>query len=490
MEVSFIYPNQLFDKNPVLSKNRKIYILRHPYFFSDENYGHKFHKQKILLHFLSTEDYQVSLIGRGFECEIIEMENYFEFERSISTSDVSKIHVCRLNDIELEKSLVNNVSSKISINFLDSPMFYENNNEIIDYFNEAKKYQLSNFYKKLRIKYKVLIDENNKPTGGKWSFDVENRKSLPKEIYIPEEKKLKYEKKSLEKYKKIINSRFSNNPGTLEDFNYPINRTQALEVLSEFFIEKFRRYGDFQDAIVSDQPFLFHSIISPSLNLGLITPKEIVDKAIIFSKDNYININSLEGLIRQILGWREFIRGIYLSKGNLQKKSNFFEISNDLPKSFYSGKTSLIPVDDSIKKVNKYSYLHHIERLMILGNIMLLLEIDPKKVNKWFMELFIDSYDWVMVPNIFGMSQFADGGLMSTKPYISSSNYIQRMSNYAKGNWSKIWDSLYWQFIANHESKLVSNPRMSLMVNIYRKKTNQDKMDIKFISESFKEKIF
>ena len=320
MEVSFIYPNQLFDKNPVLSKNRKIYILRHPYFFSDENYGHKFHKQKILLHFLSTEDYKINLIGRGFECEIIEMENYFEFERSISTSDVSKIHVCRLNDIELEKSLVNNVSSKISINFLDSPMFYENNNEIIDYFNEAKKYQLSNFYKKLRIKYKVLIDENNKPTGGKWSFDVENRKSLPKEIYIPEEKKLKYEKKSLEKYKKIINSRFSNNPGTLEDFNYPINRTQALEVLSEFFIEKFRRYGDFQDAIVSDQPFLFHSIISPSLNLGLITPKEIVDKAIIFSKDNYININSLEGLIRQILGWREFIRGIYLSKGNLQKK--------------------------------------------------------------------------------------------------------------------------------------------------------------------------
>ena len=135
MEVSFIYPNQLFDKNPVLSKNRKIYILRHPYFFAYENYGHKFHKQKILLHFLSTEDYKINLIGRGFECEIIEMENYFEFERSISTSDVSKIHVCRLNDIELEKSLVNNVSSKISINFLDSPMFYENNNEIIDYFN-------------------------------------------------------------------------------------------------------------------------------------------------------------------------------------------------------------------------------------------------------------------------------------------------------------------------------------------------------------------
>ena len=369
-------------------------------------------------------------------------------------------------------------------------MFYEDNNEILEYFKESKKYQLSNFYKKLRIKYKVLIEENNKPTGGKWSFDVENRKSLPKEIYIPEEKKLKYEKKSLEKYKKIINSQFSNNPGTLEDFNYPVNRTQALEVLSEFFIEKFRMYGDFQDAIVSDKPFLFHSIISPSLNLGLITPKEMVDKAIVFSKDNYININSLEGLIRQILGWREFIRGIYLSKGNFQKKSNFFEISNDLPKSFYSGTTSLIPVDDSIKKVNKYSYLHHIERLMILGNIMLLLEIDPKKVNKWFMELFIDSYDWVMVPNIFGMSQFADGGLMSTKPYISSSNYIQRMSNYAKGNWSKIWDSLYWQFIANHESKLVSNPRMSLMVNIYRKKTNQDKMEIKLLSESFKESIF
>jgi len=475
MEISFIYPNQLFDKNPVLSKNRKIYILRHPHFFSEDNYGHKFHKQKILLHFLSTEDYKKNLNKKGFECEIIEMQNYFEFERSILSSDVSKIHVCQLNDLELEKSLIENLSSKISINFLDSPMFYEDNNEILEYFKESKKYQLSNFYKKLRIKYKVLIEENNKPTGGKWSFDVENRKSLPKEIYIPEEKKLKYEKKSLEKYKKIINSQFSNNPGTLEDFNYPVNRTQALEVLSEFFIEKFRMYGDFQDAIVSDKPFLFHSIISPSLNLGLITPKEMVDKAIVFSKDNYININSLEGLIRQILGWREFIRGIYQSKGTYQRTRNFWGFNKEIPSNFYSATTGIEPVDITIKNVVKYAYGHHIERLMILGSIMCLLNYNPNSVYKWFMELFIDAYDWVMVPNVYGMSQFADGGIMSTKPYINGSNYILKMSNYSRGSWCNKWDALYWNFIDEHRSFFQKNPRMAMMVKLYDKKSKEQK---------------
>ena len=225
---------------------------------------------------------------------------------------------------------------------------------------------------------------------------------------------------------------------------------------------------------------LFETCLSSDSNVNILLS---------FSKDNYIGLNSLEGFIRQILGWREYIRGIYLSNGKFQKSSNYFEISNDLPQSFYS-RISLAPVDNSIKKANSYAYLHHIERLMIIGNIMLLLEIDPVKVNRWFMELFIDSYEWVMVPNVFGMSQFSDGGLMASKPYISSSNYILRMSNHTKGEWSVIWDSLYWQFISNHKEKLVTNPRMSLMVNIFDKKTNKAKKDIKSISENFKEYIF
>ena len=488
MEVTFIYPNQLFDSNPALSRNRKNYIIRHPNFFSKEN-DYKLHKQKLLLHFLSTEDYAKKLIDLGYECEIVEHNEYDNFVNRILISDVTRIHLCVLNDHSLEKSLMDKFSLKASIIFVDSPYFLESQKETLEYFNDRKKFQLSHYYKKLRIKHNILIQEDNRPKGGKWSYDVENRKRLPKGSVIPENIRLTYNEKLLDKYKAKIISEFPNNPGSLENFNYPINTSQALEVFSNFLIEKFRRFGDYQDAILDDETFLFHSIISPSMNIGLLTPREVINTTLSFSKDNYIGLNSLEGFIRQILGWREYIRGIYLSNGKFQKSSNYFEISNDLPQSFYS-RISLAPVDNSIKKANSYAYLHHIERLMIIGNIMLLLEIDPVKVNRWFMELFIDSYEWVMVPNVFGMSQFSDGGLMASKPYISSSNYILRMSNHTKGEWSVIWDSLYWQFISNHKEKLVTNPRMSLMVNIFDKKTNKAKEDIKSISENFKEYIF
>ena len=182
-------------------------------------------------------------------------------------------------------------------------------------------------------------------------------------------------------------------------------------------------------------------------------------------KDQY-PINSVEGFIRQIIGWREFIRGVYLSKGSIERTSNFFNFNRKIPSSFYDGTTGINPVDNSIKKVIKCSYNHHIERLMILGNFMLLCEFDPNEIYKWFMEYYIDAYDWVMVPNVYGMSQFADGGLMSTKPYLSSSNYIKKMSNYSKGEWEKIWDRLYWRFIFKNKKCFEKNIRMKFIINL------------------------
>ena len=183
-------------------------------------------------------------------------------------------------------------------------------------------------------------------------------------------------------------------------------------------------------------------------------------------------INSCEGFIRQIIGWREFIRGIYFCKGVEERTKNFWGFKRKISKSFYDGNTGIEPVDDTIKKINTTAYAHHIERLMIMGNFMLLCEFDPDEVYKWFMELFIDAYDWVMVPNVYGMSQFADGGLMSTKPYISGSNYILKMSNYKKGKWCTIWDSLFWNFIDKKREFFEKNPRMRILVRSF------DKMDI------------
>ncbi|MQF92895.1 MAG: cryptochrome/photolyase family protein [SAR202 cluster bacterium] len=484
MEVTLIYPNQLFIDHPAIKKDRTIYIVRHPSFFSN----YKFHKQKILLHFLSTHEYESSLSSQGYNCKIIEENEYFEFKKSI-LEKVSVIHFCEFIDNDLSEEFVTSYTDKITTKSYQNPMFYESSEDVKKYFGSRKKFQLSNFYRNIRTRHKVLVDENNKPFNGKWSFDTENRKSIPKNLEVPRTKKLSYDQELLEKYKKIIENKYNSNPGSLANFNYPINRKQCLDVLSNFLISKFSLFGNYQDAIISDRTYLFHSVISPGLNIGLITPKEVVNSAIDFSNKSNIEFNSLEGFVRQILGWREFIRGIYITNGKSQKESNYWEAKNKLPKSFYDGNTNLLPVDDSINKVNKYAYLHHIERLMVLGNIMLLLEINPNDINRWFMELFIDSYEWVMIPNIYGMSQFSDGGLMSTKPYISSSNYILKMSNYKKEDWCKIWDSLFWQFISKHQEKLKINQRMSFMTSLYSKKSESDKEKIKKISEDFKEKI-
>jgi deoxyribodipyrimidine photolyase-related protein len=211
--------------------------------------------------------------------------------------------------------------------------------------------------------------------------------------------------------------------------------------------------------------------LSPLINSGLLDPKYILHESIEFYKKNNIPLNSSEGFIRQIIGWREFIRGVYICKGSEERTKNYWGFKRKIPKSFYNGTTGIDPIDDTIKKVNKSGYANHIERLMILGNFMVLCEFDPDEVYRWFMELFIDSYDWVMVPNVYGMSQFADGGLMSTKPYISSSNYIIKMSDYKKGDWSDIWDGLFWSFMDKQREFFKKNPRMRMLISSF------DKMD-------------
>ncbi|MDH7592735.1 MAG: FAD-binding domain-containing protein [Methanomicrobiales archaeon] len=207
--------------------------------------------------------------------------------------------------------------------------------------------------------------------------------------------------------------------------------------------------------------FLFHSALSPLLNIGLLTPKEVLDRTLAHAQETEIALPSLEGFVRQILGWREFIRGVYLVRGEEQRSSNALGAVRRLPPCFWTASTGIAPVDTVIRRVLAYGYCHHIERLMVLGNIMALMEIHPDEVYRWFSELFIDTCDWAMVPNVYGMSQFADGGLMSSKPYVSSSRYILRMSDFPKGGWCPLWDAFYWRFLHKHRSDFEKNPRMA-----------------------------
>ena len=225
------------------------------------------------------------------------------------------------------------------------------------------------------------------------------------------------------------------------------------------------------------------------MNVGLIDPNYIVQTSVKHARKHNIPINSTEGFIRQIIGWREFIRGVYIAKGTEERTKNFWNFSRKMPAAFYNGTTGIEPFDDSVKKIIKTGYINHIERLMIVGNLMLLCEIDPDEVYRWFMELSIDSYDWVMVPNVYGMSQFADGGLMSTKPYISGSSYVLKMSDYKKGEWCPIWDALFWNFINNHKEFFKKNPRMRMLVSSFEKMSPEKKKSLLETSASFIAKL-
>ena len=333
------------------------------------------------------------------------------------------------------------------------------------FFNPSKKkYFQTSFYKLQRKKMNILMVGNN-PKGDKWTYDDENRKKYPKSKTPPT---IKYPKESKEFYEEginYVNTHFSENYGVLNGaISYPTDFTSAKNWFNDFLNERFAEFGDYEDAIVEKEAILNHSLLSPLINSGLLTPKYVIDELNKYGIKKSIPINSFEGIVRQIIGWREFIRGIYVAKGSIERTRNYWNFDKKMPEAFYNATTGIKPIDDCINKVNDNAYLHHIERLMVIGNFMFLCEIRPDDVYKWFMEFFIDSYDWVMVPNVYGMSQFADGGLMSTKPYISSSNYIMKMSDYKKGDWQKIWDGLYWRFIYKNQSFFQSNPRLSMMV--------------------------
>ena len=319
-----------------------------------------------------------------------------------------------------------------------------------------------------------------KPIGGKWTFDTENRKKYPKNkkapsIHFPENSK------HYDEARKYVEENFGNNYGNLTSYQlYPVTFDEAKNWFNQFLELRFADFGIYEDSIVEREHFLHHSVLSPLLNIGLLTAENVLNESINYAKEFEIPINSLEGFVRQILGWREFVRGIYLYEGTSQRNKNYWKHHNPLPKSFYTGKTDIKPIDSTILKVLETGYAHHIERLMIFANFMNLLKINPNEVYQWFMEMFIDSYDWVMVPNVYGMSSFSDGGKMSTKPYISGSNYIKKMSDHKDGDWSEKWDALFWNFVNDNRAFFETNPRLGMMIRTL------DKMPEEKQSEHFK----
>ena len=461
--VHLIFPNQLFENHPLFSKDSTIYLIEENLFFKEFN----FHKHKIAFHRASMKYFQTYLEKKGAKVIYIESANELadirNFQTEIENKKITEIKVVAPTDDWLEQRL-KKVCENIKLNILDSPQFINNKNDLADFFNPDKKlYFQTAFYKQERIRLNILVNNEGKPDGDQWTFDAENRKKYPKTktpppIYFPENSDVWTEAV------KYTQANFKNNPGELpENPIYTFTHQEAQSWLAQFFNYRFHDFGIYEDAIVQKESYLNHSLLSPLLNSGLLQPVDVINQTLIFANKNQIPMNSVEGFVRQIIGWREFMHGMYHFKGRFSRTQNYFNFSRKIPKSFYDGTTGIPPIDDTIHKVLKNAYCHHIERLMVLGNFMLLCEFDPDEVYRWFMELFIDAYDWVMVPNIYGMSQFADGGTFATKPYLSGSNYIKKMSDYGGGDWEKIWDGLFWRFVDTQKEFFKTNPRVSMM---------------------------
>lgn len=370
-----------------------------------------------------------------------------------------------------------------NLHIYPSPMFLCTPEDLARFFKGKTHYSMAPFYAYQRKKLNILM-KDGKPEGGKFSFDVENRKKLPKTVSLPKYPAPKQTKK-IEEATAYVDRNFPNAIGNKKPFLYASTFQQAEKALSDFIEHRLSRFGDYEDAIIENESFLFHSVLTPALNVGLITPKQIIDQVIAAWEKKKIPLNSVEGFVRQIIGWREFIRACYLLKGNTQRTKNYFRHKKPLPKGFWDATTGIEPIDATIRKILDTGYCHHIERLMVLGNFLLLAETDPDAVYDWFMQYFVDAYDWVMVPNVYGMSQYADGGLITTKPYISSSNYLLKMSDYKKGPWSEIWDGLFWRFLGKHKDLISKNPRLNMLLAYLKKNKTEINHKIKEAEKEF-----
>jgi deoxyribodipyrimidine photolyase-related protein len=465
--VSLVFPHQLYAMHPALKQGRKVLLLEDDLFFTQL----RFHKQKLLLHRCTMRAWREERVSEGFEVTPIAYDVYPGLRGLISDlaeKGVQSIYTCEPDDYLLERRLKASCKEHaIQLTLLPNPGFMVAPADFDRLSMPDKGYFMHRFYQNHRKASGILM-QNGKPVGGKWSFDSDNRKKVPKGLLPPPPLLFRYPI-WVEEEKNKIQQQFAHNPGQLERFNYPIDRTQALAALDDFLERKFGLFGSYEDAMLEKESYLWHSVLSPALNCGLLLPTEVVNKALLFAEENKIALNSLEGFIRQIIGWREFMRLVYRQKGNEIRNSNFFEHHNPMPASCYNGNTGMPPFDAMMKRLNETAYSHHIERLMVAGNLFLLCRIHPQAIYNWFMELYIDAYDWVMVPNVYSMSQYADGGLLTTKPYLSGSAYIRKMSDYQGGVWAEDWDALYWQFLRDKADLLAPNPRMGMMFSLLKK---------------------
>jgi deoxyribodipyrimidine photolyase-related protein len=458
MSTLILLPNQLYDLDKIKVDYKKAYLVLHEKYFD----RYKYNKNRLIFMFSCIyafeDEYKITLVT-DFK-KIPSSENIIYFDPT---------------DIEIDGEIQKRFKKAEK---LESPNFLFTTIDLDEYINTTKKpYFNATFYKWARVKLDVLM-KNGKPEGNVYSFDTENRKSFESSY---EEPKIKlFKNKYYTKAEKYVDDVYSNNPGEFTPF-LPITRKEAQKFFQEFLKKKLSKFGPYEDAIREDVIVGYHSAMSALINIGLLDPKDIVEKTIKFYSTHSVKIESVEGFIRQITSWREYSRMLYLNEHSKFNSMNFFKHKKKISNGWYTGDTQIYPIDIAIKKALKFAYLHHIERLMLISNFMLLTRLNPKDCYTWFISIVsIDAYEWVMEPNVYGMGLHSVGTLMMNRPYFSSSNYIEKMSTYKSksgnpiklGNeeytWDEVFDALYYSFIIDNQQYL--SKIYSTASSVYRMK--------------------
>ncbi|NDA61661.1 MAG: cryptochrome/photolyase family protein [Chitinophagia bacterium] len=478
MQAFLIFPHQLFKNELPVKKQTPIYLIEQWLFFSQ----YTFHQQKILLHRSSMKYYEQYLTQAGHKVIYIEHHesgaNMSSLIKELSEKGIKQIQLYFPNDNWLQKETEKACNKyHVAVTYLPSPNFINSHPSDVEKLGTRKPFYQTGFYTQQRKDRNILLTTNGEPLGGQWTYDTENRKKIPSKTSIPPmhfggansfiQEAISYTKQYFAKNPGSTAAPFSSNE--TEQY-YPCTHEAAEIALERFITHKLRDFGVYEDAMQMKETTLFHSVISPLLNIGLLNPTNVINQLIIQSEENNIPLNSVEGIVRQLLGWREFVQLSYQKIGSIQRTKNFWGFSHAMPEAFYDGTTGIPPIDSTIQKLLRSGYNHHIERLMVLGNFMLLCEIHPDHVYQWFMEMYIDAYDWVMVPNVYGMSQYSDGGMITSKPYIAGSNYLMKMGDFPKGEWQAIWDGLFWRFLTKNRTVFAKNPRWAMLITTWDKR--------------------
>lgn len=473
-----LHEDQLFPPGYFKDHKEDLFLLMED---NEQLNSFKFHKHRLVLTLSAMRHYARELKHHDYNLIYFEIDETRRLscekvlEKVLKESSLRKIITFEIEDKEREKRLQEFCEKNdYEIEFRTSPQFLVSRSAFKSYLEQYARPSVKTFYEDQRRKLGILMEPNGEPTGGQFSFSDEERLKWAKKDGTPKFP-ISVRDEIDQKVIQWVDKHFADNPGDAHTFWYPTTREAAREALQDFCTYRLAEYGPYEDTLCASEDFLFHSVLSPLINIGLLTPQEVVKTALQHASENPVPLNSLEGFIKKILGYREYVRGVYQNFHEFQEQSNFWKHIRLPNENWYKGKTQVPPLDDAIHKALRLSYNHHIERLKIICNMMNLSEINPYEAYRWFMEMQMDSAVWALGPNVYGMGLHSDGGIFANNLHICGSNYWMKISTYKKGDWCHEVDGLYWRFIDKHQSFFAKNPRLSVMTTNLNRMTTERK---------------